>query len=99
MQANPTDNYRDILNKFGTLFGLVLVISLFATLLALKDFSEARGKNVSRQQLTASTGSWCETGRSCSFEGLQAFIGVANVKTVLAQTVIVAVGALGMTMI
>jgi len=82
-----------ILNKLGPFFGLVLVATLFAALLAVKDVSDERLKN------TANAARWWTTAKACPFDGLKAFIGVANVKTVLSQTVIVAIGALGMTMI
>ena len=82
---------------FGTLgpfFGLVLVVSLFVVMLAVKDISDQRDKGGSQ-----SAAGWSQAARACSFDGLRAFISVANFKTVLAQTVIVSIGALGMTMI
>ncbi len=81
---------RRLLSTLGPFFGLVVVVSLFATMLALKDVSDQRARDGA---------SWAQAAGACPFEGLKAFISVANIKTVLSQTVIVAVGALGMTMI
>jgi len=81
---------RRLLTTLGPFFGLVLVVTLFALMLALKDVADQRARDGS---------GWSQAMGACSFEGLKAFVSVANVKTVLSQTVIVAVGALGMTMI
>ncbi len=81
---------RRLLSTLGPFFGLLLVVSLFSLMLALKDISDQRAKDGA---------SWSQAAGQCSYEGLKAFVSVANVKTVLSQTVIVAVGALGMTMI
>jgi len=83
-----------LLSRLGPLFGLVTVLALFALLLALKDIADHR-------QNAGSTGmgGWFDAASSCSFDGLRAFLGVSNLKTVLAQTVIVGIGALGMTLI
>jgi len=83
-----------LLNKLGPFFGLVMVVALFAGLLALKDISDQKQKDGS-----SGGGSWAKAVRACPFDGLKAFSGVTNFKTVLSQTVIVAIGALGMTMI
>src|SRR5260221_480070 len=83
---------RHLLSTLGPFFGLVLVLALFALLLAIKDLSDESGK-------TAQAASWWTAVNSCPFDGFKAFLGVANLKTVLSQTVIVAIGALGMTMI
>src|SRR2546421_2541876 len=83
---------RPGLSKLGPFFGLVLVIGLFAALLAAKDLADQRAR-------PGEAGSWLRIVKVCPFDGLNAFISVANIKTVLSQTVIVAIGALGMTMI
>jgi ribose transport system permease protein len=69
-----------------------LVVVLFVAMLALKDISDQREKN-------DGSVSWSQAAKDCPFDGLKAFLSVANFKTVLSQTVIVAIGALGMTMI
>jgi len=83
---------RKLLSTLGPFFFFFLVLALFALMLAIKDVSDANGT-------TAQAASWWSTVKSCPFDGFKAFIGVANLKTVLSQTVIVAIGALGMTMI
>ena len=83
-----------LLRVFGPFFGLVLVLGLFALMLALKDIADQRTSD----GLSGFQG-WVEAARACSFDGLNAFVSVRNLKTVLAQTVIVGIGALGMTMI
>lgn len=93
-EAIATTKTRHLLNRLGAFFGLVLVAVLFAALLALKDIGDQKQKD----GLTGS-GSWMKAAQACPFDGLKAFLGVTNIKTVLAQTVIVAIGALGMTMI
>src|SRR6185503_11648592 len=90
MAASSSFSRKRVFNALGPFFGLVLVVSLFALMLALKDVSDQRAKDGA---------SWTQAARACSFEGLKAFVSVANCKTVLSQTVIVAIGALGMTMI
>jgi ribose transport system permease protein len=89
---------RKLLNKLGALFGLVLVLALFAGALGTKDISDQRDKD-SKRQKNEMRSSWWTAASDCSFDGLRAFVSVANIKTVLSQTVIVAIGALGMTMI
>ena len=81
---------RILLGQFGPFFGLFLVVALFATSLAVKDIADHR----SADSLT-----WSEAARTSPYDGLKAFLGVTNVKTVLLQSVIVAIGALGMTMV
>ena len=61
-------------NKLGPFFGLLLVLALFATLLALKDISEARGGNASGNTPRAN---WLKGALSCRYDGLKAFISVA----------------------
>ncbi len=87
-----TNRTGQLLNRLGPFFGLVLVIALFAGLLSVKDVADQKEKESSNR-----AGSWTKAARSCSFDGLKAFTGVTNLKTVLSQTVIVAIGALGMT--
>src|SRR6266581_2663921 len=93
-----SSQYRAALNNLGTFFGLLVVAGLFGALLGLKDISDQRQKHLSQQD-GAAAAHWWQAARECPFDGLKAFVSVANIKTVLAQTVIVAIGALGMTMI
>jgi ribose transport system permease protein len=87
----------------GPFFGLVLVLVIFAGMLAVKDIADRRAASapaaVEGQPPPVPTLSWSEAARSCEFEGLKAFVRVSNFKTVLTQTVIVAIGALGMTIV
>ncbi len=80
----------------GPFFGLAFVVAVFAAMLGLKDISDRRDSagGPGGGQL-----SWSDAARTCEFEGLRAFVRVSNIKTVLAQTVIVAIGALGMTVV
>jgi len=87
-------NLRRVKSVLGPFFGLGLVVGLFLVMLALKDVAE----HMDKEDLHGFSG-WTSALRSSSYDGLGAFVSVANIKTVLAQTVIVAVGALGMTMI
>src|SRR5437867_7916642 len=94
-----TSRYRELLNRLGPFFGLLVVVALFAALLAAKDVSDQREKSLPSPARQGWAGNWWKAANDCSFEGLKAFVSVANIKTVLSQTVIVAIGALGMTMI
>src|SRR5262245_46333455 len=94
----PAGQYRTWFDKLGALFGLVLVTVLVASALGIKDTSDQREKRSDGRQ-TQLRPSWWAAANECSFDGLKAFVSVANIKTVLAQTVIVSIGALGMTMI
>ena len=85
---------RRWLAAFGPFFGLALVFGLFLALLAAKDVADQK----ERDGLHGFSG-WRKAAAASPMDGLKAFISVANLKTVLAQTVIVAIGALGMTMI
>jgi ribose transport system permease protein len=85
---------RRWLRALGPFFGLAIVIVVFVAMLALKDVADQMDK----ESLQGFAG-WRQAAKSCSFDGLNAFVSVANFKTVLSQTVIVAIGALGMTMI
>jgi ribose transport system permease protein len=78
------------LSQLGPLFGLLIVVALFAAGLAVKDVAEQRARDGS---------GWSAAARACSYDGFKAFVSVSNVKTVLIQTVIVAIGALGMTLV
>jgi ribose transport system permease protein len=89
-----TGGTRRILRAFGPFFGLLLVVGLFLLLLALKDVAD----HVAAQEPAQRPG-WTEAARESSYDGVRAFVSVANIKTVLSQTVIVAIGALGMTLI
>src|SRR5216684_713232 len=92
-------NIQPLIRRLGPFFGLVLVVTLFAAMLGAKDLSDQRAKNALSAKADGQTGSWWSAVKDCPFDGLQAFVSVANIKTVLSQTVIVAIGALGMTMI
>jgi ribose transport system permease protein len=85
---------RRVLRVLGPFFGLAIVVLVFVAMLALKDVAD----QMEKESRTGFSG-WRQASKSCAFDGLKAFVSVANVKTVLSQTVIVAIGALGMTMI
>jgi len=79
-----------LLSQLGPFFGLLIVIGLLGAGLAVKDVAEQRARDGS---------GWSAAARACSYDGFKAFVSVSNVKTVLIQTVIVAIGALGMTLV
>jgi ribose transport system permease protein len=81
---------RLLMSRLGPFFGLFLVVALFAAGLAAKDVADQRGKDNS---------SWSAAAKACGYDGFNAFVSVPNIKTVLIQTVIVAIGALGMTLV
>lgn len=85
---------RRVMSVLGPFFGLAIVVLVFVTMLALKDVAD----QMEKEARTGFSG-WRLAAKSCPFDGLKAFVSVANFKTVLSQTVIVAIGALGMTMI
>jgi ribose transport system permease protein len=85
---------RRIFRVLGPFFGLAIVVLVFVAMLALKDVAD----QMQKESVTGFSG-WRQASKSCPFDGLTAFVSVANFKTVLSQTVIVAIGALGMTMI
>lgn len=85
---------RRVLSALGPFFGLAIVVLVFVAMLALKDVAD----QMEKESLKGFSG-WRQATSSCPFDGLKAFVSVANIKTVLSQTVIVAIGALGMTMI
>ena len=76
--------------RLGPFFGLFLVVAIFAAGLALMDIHEARSK---------SDGGWFATAWAANYDGLRAFLSVSNIKIVLIQSVVVALGALGMTLV
>jgi ribose transport system permease protein len=85
---------RKLLAALGPFFGLLLVSLIFVVMLALKDVSDQMQK-----ESLAGLAGWKQAWQTAPFDGLKAFLSVANLKTVLSQTVIVSIGALGMTMI
>jgi hypothetical protein len=82
------------LGWLGPFFGLAFVTSTFAAMLAIKDMADYRAALPSGE-----SGGWMRAARESGYDGLRAFVSVSNMKTVLAQTVIVATGALGMTIV
>ena len=88
---------RAFISIVGPFLGLVLVIALFASLLAIQDvrhFQEDQEIdgffNAAKQALQS---------EDEVFYGFKAFTAGRNFKVVFTQTVIVAIGALGMTLI
>lgn len=98
--TGTSSKIRRLLNILGPFFGLLLVVVLFGVLLYVQDIR-------SEMEFDGATGfnAFVETARSIelkedgTFPGLKAFISGANFKIIFIQTVIVAIGALGMTMI
>lgn len=86
-------DWRKHLNTLGPLVGLVFVVVVFSGLLAWKDVANHREYSGDEAQglLTAA--------RAADFFGLRAFLSGPNLQIILTQTVIVALGALGMTLI
>ena len=79
---------------FGPALILAAVILLFIALLARKDIVD--------QMQSAELKGWggfTKAAGECTFDGLKAFLSFATFKTVLTQTVVVALASLGMTMI
>lgn len=74
--------------------GFAVVGLLFVVLLGWKDVVD----QMEKEDLKGWDG-WRRAWGSSGFEGLKAFLSVTNIKTVLSQTVIVAIGSLGMTLI
>ncbi len=91
---NKSWNTKRLMTVLGPFFGLLVVVVLFIAMLGFKDVAD----QMERESLSGFAG-WRQAVSSSSFDGLKAFTSVANIKTVLSQTVIVAIGALGMTMI
>src|SRR5262245_53992124 len=92
--AIPVRRVKRLLRGLGPFFGLGFVLGLFVLMLAFKDVADQKAND----GLSGLSG-WKQAARGCSYDGLKAFLSVRNFKTVLAQTVIVGIGALGMTMI
>src|SRR6185436_14044755 len=90
MATSPGSSRRRWLSALGPFFGLFLVVSLFASGLAVTDVAEQRKKDGE---------GWLAASKNCSYDGFKAFTSISNIKTVLVQTVIVALGALGMTLV
>jgi ribose transport system permease protein len=81
----------------GPFLGLLFVVGLFAALLAVQDFREFH-----RQQNLPNLMSSLKAAMNSSepvFRGFSAFMSGGNFKVIFTQTVIVAIGALGMTII
>jgi ribose transport system permease protein len=83
-----------VLNTIGPFLILGFVTLLFSGLLAWRDLSETM-EFLELEGWSGAREAWDQT----EFFGLAAFFSVANLKIVLTQTVIVAIAALGMTMI
>ena len=81
----------------GPFFGLMFVVVFFAALLAFQDFRELKR----RQNLPTWRAAFDEarTTKEPVFAGFTAFVSGRNFKVIFTQTVIVAIGALGMTVI
>lgn len=86
-------SWRKHLNTLGPLVGLIFVVLMFSGLLAWKDVADGR------QYSGDATAGLFASIKNTDFYGLKAFLGGANAKIVLTQTVIVALGALGMTVV
>jgi hypothetical protein len=80
--------------SFGPALILAAIVLLFIALLAWKDAAE---------QMQAAGlkgfGGFMQAARESGYDGLKAFLSFATFKTVLTQTVVVALASLGMTMI
>lgn len=86
-------DWRKHLNTVGPLVGLIFVFIVFTALLAWKDvIDHIEFSGEESMSFFAAAG-------EAEFYGMGAFLGGPNAKIVLTQTVIVALGALGMTMI
>ncbi len=88
-----TFNWRKHLDTVGPLLGLIFVVVIFSVLLGWKDALDHREFSGD-----PGMGFFTAVGQA-EFSGLKAFLGGANGKIILTQTVIVALGALGMTLI
>lgn len=113
--STPTARTRNWFHTFGPFFILAFVILLFGALLAWKDVRENLTWDTFVSFLHAPLLSALLRGESLhafsylaglddafayvDFWGTKAFFSFANVKIVLTQTVIVAIAALGMTMV
>jgi ribose transport system permease protein len=111
--GNPDKRqFSRFINFFGPLLGLIAVILFFAVLLGIQDvrqLMELKGKSglgefFSTLKLALTTPAEfvsdpADLERATIFRGFAAFLSGANFKIILTQTVIVAICALGMTMI
>ena len=88
-----TPSLRKHLDTLGPLVGLIFVVITFALMLAWKDVIDHRDFSGEEGM------SFLTAAKDTEFYGLKAFLGGANGKIILTQTVIVALGALGMTLI
>src|SRR5437867_1109496 len=103
MTANPAPRTRygsRLLSALGPLLMLLFVVVLFSVMLAIQDVREQAQRKERKGwagfQQTVAELEWAPEQH---YQGLKAFLSGRNYKTVLTQTVIVALGALGMTMI
>jgi len=93
----PRRPARAVWLAIGPFLGLLLVIALFAGLLAVQDvrnFQKAQGIDGFFAAATKA-----RHAERPVFEGMSAFLSGRNFKIISTQTVIVAIGALGMTII
>src|SRR5436190_12518239 len=103
MTANPalrTRYWSRLLSALGPLLMLLFVVVLFSVMLAIQDvrdqshLKERKGWAGFKQTVAE-----LEWENEQHYPGIKAFLSGRNYKTVLTQTVIVALGGLGMTMI
>jgi ribose transport system permease protein len=93
----PGRHARTLLLALGPFLGLLLVVALFAGMLAVQDI-RAFQKNQNIDGFFAAAQQAWRADESV-FDGYRAFTAGRNFKVILTQTVIVAIGALGMTLI
>ncbi len=99
-EGTTASNLTRLLYVLGPLLMLLFVLVLFASLLGLQDVRE----QMTLKELKGWSGFVQSVGdmqvsNEEHYKGIKAFLSGANFKIVLTQTVIVAIGALGMTMI
>ena len=93
----PTRHVRTVLLAVGPFMGLLLVIALFAALLAAQDVRNfQKSQNIDGFFAAAKQARHAE---GTVYDGFNAFMAGRNFKVICTQTVIVAIGALGMTLI
>lgn len=92
--AIPPRRLARLLDTFGPALILAMVVLLFTGLLAWKDAAEQM-QSANLQGFSGFT----QAARESTYDGLKAFLSFATFKTVLTQTVVVALASLGMTMI
>lgn len=96
-KMNASRHARRLGAVIGPFLGLILVLSLFAVLLAVQDIKTfQREKELPSFSMAAKQ---ALAAKDEVFHGLSAMISGGNFKLILTQTVIVALGALGMTII